>query len=114
MELPKHSDADKARFRGALPDDPRVVVKAMFGSLGAFVNDNMFAGLFGPSIGVKLSPADKDTLTALGGGPFGPAERPMAGYVSIPNTESIETWTERALDHIATLPPKAAKPAKRK
>ena len=33
---------------------PGVEVKPMFGQLGAFVNGNMFAGLFGSSIGVKL------------------------------------------------------------
>jgi hypothetical protein len=29
----------------------------MSGNLGAFVNGNMFAGLFGPTIGVKLAEA---------------------------------------------------------
>ncbi|KGN29938.1 hypothetical protein N798_12130 [Knoellia flava TL1] len=29
----------------------------MFGSVGAFVNGNMFAGLFGDSLGVKLDDA---------------------------------------------------------
>ncbi len=30
----------------------------MFGNLGAFVNGNMFMGLFGADIGLKLAPAD--------------------------------------------------------
>ncbi len=61
MEMPKASDADKEHFRSVLPDHPEVVIKPMFGNLGAFVNGNMFAGLFGPTIGVKLSEADKET-----------------------------------------------------
>jgi len=61
MEMPKASDADKARFRSLVPKLPEVVVKPMFGNLGAFVNGNMFAGLFGPIIGVKLSERDKET-----------------------------------------------------
>ena len=55
----------------------------MFGSLGAFVNGNMFAGLFGPNIGVKLDAEGLEELGAVeGSGPFGPAERPMGGYLS--------------------------------
>jgi len=45
MDLPKHSEEAKARFRGLVSDGPGVEVKPMFGSLGAFVNGNMFAGL---------------------------------------------------------------------
>ena len=46
MQVPKASDDAKALFASVVPDDPRVVVKPMFGNLGAFVNGNMFAGLF--------------------------------------------------------------------
>ncbi|RXZ73229.1 hypothetical protein [Agromyces albus] len=53
MQIPKPSDAAKERFTSSMPDDPRVVVKPMFGNLGAFVNGNMFAGLFGDRIGVR-------------------------------------------------------------
>ena len=46
----------------------------MFGNLGAFVNGNMFMGLFGSDIGVKLLPADAAALLEVdGAGPFGPA-----------------------------------------
>jgi hypothetical protein len=62
-----------------------VVIWPMFGNLGAFVNGNMFAGLFGPTIGVKLSKADKETLESTElTVPFGPSERPMAGYTGLP------------------------------
>ena len=54
MQLPKASDDAKALFAEVVPDDPRVVVKPMFGNLGAFVNGNMFAGLFGDRIGVRV------------------------------------------------------------
>ena len=53
----------------------------MFGNLGAFVNGNMFMGLFGPAIGLKLAPVDVERLRAVAGtGPFGPPERPRAGW----------------------------------
>jgi hypothetical protein len=45
------------RFWALVPRDANVEIKPMFGNLGAFVNGNMFMGLFGFDIGVKLSPA---------------------------------------------------------
>ena len=60
MEMPKHTDEAKARFRGLVSEAPGVEIKPMFGSVGAFVNGNMFAGLFGEDVGVKL---DADGLT---------------------------------------------------
>ena len=55
----------------------------MFGNLGAFVNGNMFMGLFGPGVGLKLPDAEAHQVVASGGGPFGRAERPMTGSVSL-------------------------------
>jgi hypothetical protein len=48
MQIPRPTEADKERFKALVPDHPRVEVKPMFGNLGAFVNGNMFMGLFGP------------------------------------------------------------------
>src|SRR6478609_11175505 len=113
MQIPKPTEEDKARFRSGVPDDPRVEVKPMFGNLGAFVNGNMFMGLFGSSIGVKLAPADAERLRAEGGGPFGPDERPMSGWTTLPpasiGTADGARWIVAALDHVAALPPKASK-----
>jgi len=124
MEMPKASDADKERFRSAVPDHPDVAVKPMFGNLGAFVNGNMFAGLFGPVIGVKLDEADRVKLESTERTvPFGPAERPMAGYSGLPevwNAEGdgddarVRAWVEKAFEHAATLPPKEPKARKPK
>ncbi len=109
MKMPKATDADKDRFRSLVPEAPGVAVKPMFGQLGAFVNGNMFAGLFGDSVGVKLDEAAAAELVAAGGGPFGPAERPMGGYTTIPDGEDAEAWVARAQQYVATLPPKARK-----
>ena len=118
MQMPKHSDEAKTRFRSLISDAPGVEVKPMFGSVGAFVNGNMYAGLFGEDVGVKLDPAGLEELQALpGSGPFGPAERPMNGWLSLPadlSDEETSTWTDRARDHIATLPPKAKKATAKK
>lgn len=119
MQVPKPSDDAKALFASVMPDDPRVVVKPMFGNLGAFVNGNMFAGLFGDRIGVRvLDESARDELAATdGAGPFGPEERPMGGYVSAPmawadEPERHAEWVERAFVEVAALPPKAPKPPK--
>jgi TfoX/Sxy family transcriptional regulator of competence genes len=116
MQMPKHSDEDKARFRGLIAEAPGVEVKPMFGSLGAFVNGNMFAGLFGTQVGVKLDEQGLEELRALpGSGPFGPEGRPMGGYLSLPDNlsdEEMTAWTDRAREYVATLPPKAKKPKK--
>ena len=121
MEIPKPSEADKEFFRSVLPDDPEVEVKPMFGNLGAFVHGNMFAGLFGPAVGVRLGDTARRELEAVdGSGPFGPAERPMGGYISLPASwrtapDLAAGWVEKALSHVSSLPPKAkkAKPAKK-
>jgi hypothetical protein len=114
MQVPKPSAADIDRFRSVVPDDPSVAVRPMFGNLGAFVNGNMFMGLFGAEIGVKLSPADADALGTLeGAGPFGPAERPMGGWVTMPpaivGLPDGDAWIGRALEFVGGLPPKEAK-----
>ena len=122
MEMPKASDADKEHFRSVLPDHPEVVIKPMFGNLGAFVHGNMFAGLFGPTIGVKLDEADKELLEGTERTvPFGPAERPMGGYTGLPEIWNAEgdgdearakAWVEKAFEHVAGLPPKEPKVSK--
>jgi hypothetical protein len=125
MEMPKASEADRERFRSVMPARPEVVVKPMFGNLGAFVNGNMFAGLFGPTIGVRLSHEDREELESSERTvPFGPVERPMGGYTGLPevwNAEGdgdearIRAWVEKAFAYVAGLPPKAPKaPASRK
>jgi hypothetical protein len=78
------------------------------------VNGNMFMGLFGADIGVKLGDADRERLLAVpGAGPFGPAERPMGGYVTLPagfTPDEAEEWIAAALATAAALPPRLPKP----
>lgn len=120
MQIPKASDADKEYFRSLIPADSAAEVKPMFGNLGAFVNGNMFAGMFGPAVGVRLDGPDSEQLAAIEGtGPFGPEERPMGGYQSLPpawrdNPELAAGWVGRALSYVGAMPPKQAKPKKAK
>ena len=115
MKVPKPTDADRERFRSLVPDLAGVEIKPMFGNLGAFVNRNMFMGLFGSDIGVKLPDADRQQLLAEPGtGPFGPEERPMSGYVALPAdwpAAKAERWIQSAHRAAAALPAKPIKPS---
>ena len=120
MQIPKPSEADKDFFASLIPDAPGVVVKPMFGNLGAFVNGTMFAGLFGSDVGVKLAADDLAALQKVPGAhPFGPSERPMGGYLSLPEAwrktpVKARPWIEKSLAYVSTLPAKAAKTAANK
>jgi TfoX/Sxy family transcriptional regulator of competence genes len=113
MQIPKPTDADKRFFRSVVLEAPGIEVKPMFGNLGAFVNGNMFAGLFGSSVGVKLAADDLAELATVEGvGPFGPTERPMGGYLSLPSSftaEQATLWVNKAQAYVSTLPPKLKK-----
>ncbi len=115
MKIPKPTEADRQRFTGLVPEAPHVEVKPMFGNLGAFVNGNMFMGLFGSDVGIKLPEGDQQQLLGEpGAGPFGPPERPMAGYVTIPAgwpPSAASEWIDKSLTYVAALPPKKPKAA---
>jgi hypothetical protein len=114
MQIPKPTDADRERFRALVPGEADVETKPMFGNLGAFVHGNMFMGLFGKDIGIKLDAADHANLAAMPGtGPFGPAERPMSGYVTLPADWAARRagpWVAKAYATAAALPPKRPRP----
>jgi TfoX/Sxy family transcriptional regulator of competence genes len=116
VEIPKPSDEDKQFFLSLIAEDPEVEIKPMFGNLGAFVHGNMFAGLFGSAVGVRLAEPDASELAAIdGSGPFGPAEHAMSGYISLPgawrdDASLAASWVEKARDHVGSLPPKVKKP----
>jgi TfoX/Sxy family transcriptional regulator of competence genes len=115
MQIPKPTEADKDRFRSLVPSGPGIEIKPMFGNLAAFVNGNMFMGLFGSDIGLKLSPEEGARLREAGGGAYGPAERPMGGYVSLPEVmgaDELQAWINSAHAYVAELPPKQAKKRK--
>ncbi len=113
MIVAKPSADDKDFFREVAPDDDeRVEVKAMFGNLAAFVHGNMFMGLFGPSIGLRLSDDDMAELRTIDGAhDFGPEGRPMKAYVAVPHAwredrSSLDAWIDKALTFTAAMPPK--------
>ena len=62
MSMPRPDEASRAFFESIVPDDPRVQVRPMFGNSAAFLNGNMFIGLFGSELFVRLSDEDRAEL----------------------------------------------------
>ena len=118
-KIPKPDEETKALFESVVPDHPGVRIRPMFGNVSAFVNGNMFMGLFGRDLFLRLSDDDRDAVTAAGGGPFEPMPgRPMRDYVLVPGAwleeaPRLREWAARSLEWAAALPPKEQKPSKR-
>jgi len=117
MKWEKAPEELKAKFDAAFPPAP-AERKQMFGYPCGFVNGNMFAGIFGSRVFVRVSDAHGAELAGAGGEPFEPMKgRPMKGYTLLPaplvdQPRAFASWTARAAEHTATLPPKAKKRAK--
>ncbi|HUJ61811.1 MAG TPA: TfoX/Sxy family protein [Kofleriaceae bacterium] len=107
-------------FRAALPAQPRSTIMPMFGGLAATVNGNIACGLFGRSVMVRLGDAERAEALALdGASPFDPmgtgavrGDKVMLPESVMDDRDELRAWLQRALDHAATLPKKAAKKAR--
>lgn len=125
MKLPRPSEDAKAAFAKLVPDGPAVTLKPMFGQLSAFVNGNMFCGLFGEELVVRLPEPEIAKVKQQGGRDFEPmAGHKMGGYVMVPGDwrakpASASALVKRALAVTGAMPAKAPrkaaakKPAKR-
>ncbi len=83
----------------------------MFGSVAAFIEGQMFMGLFADELFVRLAEDDRKTLMAAGGGPLEPMPgKPMREYVAIAawheKQDLVRTWSAKALAYALSLPPK--------
>lgn len=88
----------------------------MFGNVSAFVNGNMFFGLFGNDLFVRLSSQDQsELLKHKGASNLEPMKgRPMKDYVVMPRTwydkpETLRDWVAKSLAWTSKLPAKKAK-----
>ena len=119
MEKPTQAAIDA--FANAFPaHDDRAVQKKMFGCPAAFVNGNMFCGVFHNGLTFRL-PADR--LVALseldGVGEFEPMPgRPWKEYIfanpEVCAAADLASWAGEALNHTATMPPKKPRAKKAK
>ncbi len=121
--MPKPSEEAKAAFSKLVTDEPAVTLRPMFGNLSAFVNGNMFAGLFGEDLFVRLPGPEIEVVKKQGGRDFEPvAGHAMKGYVVVPSTwrtkpDPALVLIKRSLTLTRTMPAKAPKkkaPAKKR
>lgn len=115
MKMPRPSEAAKEAFSKLVPDEPTVTLKPMFGQLSAFVNGNMFCGLFGDDLVVRLPDAEITKVKQQGGRDFEPmAGHKMGGYVMVESSWRSKpgpsaTLIKRALSITREMPAKAPK-----
>ena len=113
MKMPKPGEAVKDAFRRVLPDGPGITLRPMFGQLSGFVNGNMFCGIFGDDLILRLSPDEIAKVKKQGGRDFEPvAGHRMGGYVVYSGDWRAKPPTaliRRALEETRKMPAKAAK-----
>jgi TfoX/Sxy family transcriptional regulator of competence genes len=115
MKMPRPSEEAKAAFSRIVPDEPAISIKPMFGQLSAFVNGNMFCGIFGDELVLRLPEPDIARLKKEGGRDFEPmAGHKMSGYVMLPGDWRAKppgALVRRALEEARKLPAKKPKRA---
>lgn len=121
MPMPRPDDEIKEFFASVMPEDARIQLRPMFGNLAAFVNGNMFAGLYGQQIFVRLSePQRAKLLEHEGTSEFSPMPgRPMKEYVAVPETwreedQQLRDWIAESLKWVGEMPEKAKTGGKKK
>lgn len=98
-----------ATFESTVPGPPAQTRK-MFGYPAAFVNGNMFMGLFADQMFLRLPSEARDELAAQSGaGPFEPMPgRPMAEYTVLPESiltdrDELARWVKKSFDYGKSL-----------
>ncbi len=117
MKMPKPSEGAKAAFARIVPDEPAVTIKPMFGQVSAFVNGNMFCGIFGDELMVRLPEDEIAKVKKQGGRDFEPMPgHKMGGYVIVPGDwrqKPPAALIKRALEATRKLPAKKPKKPKK-
>jgi TfoX/Sxy family transcriptional regulator of competence genes len=113
MKMPKPSEASKAALARVIPDEPAVTIKPMFGQMSGFVNGNMFVGIFGDELILRLPEDDIAKVKKSGGRDFEPmAGHKMGGYVVYSGAWQQRPpgdLIKRALEHARKMPAKKPK-----
>ena len=100
------------RVRQAVSAHQGLSERKMFGGLCLMLHGNMFAGIIGDELMLRVG---KDNFAALlaqpAARPMDFTGKPMDGYLYVsPNgfadDDDLQRWMDRALDFVETLPPK--------
>lgn len=104
-----------ARLREAVGKRAGVTEKEMFGGLALLLHGNMFIGILGADLMVRVGPkAHDECVKQPGARPMDFTGKPMKGYLFVgPQATStaaaIKPWVGRTIAFVETLPKKAAK-----
>jgi TfoX/Sxy family transcriptional regulator of competence genes len=115
-QMPRPTDETKALFASVVPGHPQVTERPMFGQRAAFVQGNMFMGIHGEQLLLRLPEPDRETVIAKGGAAFEPtAGRPTREYVVLPTDwharpTVLREWVGRSLRFVQAMPPNDPKP----
>ena len=113
-------DSLVAALEQALPEGASITCRRMFGGVGAYVGDAMFASLSKVGLALKLPHGEQAEIVARGGRPLqykpgGPINR---RYVLLPETmlsrRDLRPWVVKSLRHAQQDGPSKSKPAKKK
>ncbi|HEV2165485.1 MAG TPA: TfoX/Sxy family protein [Thermoplasmata archaeon] len=120
MKIPPPSAMAVQRFEECTSRLDHIEVRKVFGQPSAFVGGNMFFGVFGDRLFLRLSEPDRIEIRSRhGAATFEPmAGRPMSEYVTIPvsllaEKDLLIAWIERSRSFVDHLPAKPAKPRAR-
>ena len=109
-------DLDLAqRVREALGQRAGISERKMFGGLAFLVDGKMFVGISGASLMARIGHEHyQDALAMTGVREMAFTGRPMKGYVyvdppALASGRDLEAWVSWCVNHVASLPPKAAK-----
>jgi TfoX/Sxy family transcriptional regulator of competence genes len=127
MTWKKSPESLVERFAAVLPDHPSIERRSMFGYPAAFLNGNMFCGLYQDHFILRLPEAERiEFLKLPGAKTFEPMRgRPMKEYVDVPaavlaNDSELQSWIRVSRAYVSGLPAKskeakgATKTAKKK
>lgn len=118
MKFAKSPQSLIETFNAVMPGPPAQARK-MFGYPTGFINGNMFMGLFGEQMFLRLPPESREQLKQTGGKPFEPMPgRPMRDYVVLPpslisDRDRLTKLIAESFKYSASLPAKR-KPAKKR
>ena len=96
---------------------PAIERRKMFGCPAFYINGNMFAGVYGQQLFLRLPPEARASLASeLAAKPFEPiAGRPMKEYVAMPKAvwadqQALDDWMRQSVEFVSSMPAKQPKP----
>jgi TfoX/Sxy family transcriptional regulator of competence genes len=107
-----YSKSLAARIRQAVGRRAGIDEKKMFGGVGFLLGGNMLVGVWQNSLIARLGPEQgRSALSEPHVRPFDITGRPMKGWVMVEpdgleSDAELSRWIERAIEFVATLPPK--------